>query len=271
MMFCVHSRPFVCVVTDREMTGVEYEVSSDNVSDSSYFVIRKQYRDGPDQVRLLNVYYVVGVEPPSPHAPAKGTVFPMPDLHAVLSFNLVRFSITSSSLHPHFIPPPPHLTAPALTHFPLNQQTTSFYYLTEGIGELTNVLHPPPPPAAAAAATATPNTASASAAGAIKKEASNAMVIDSAPATNDSKHSAPPTATATATATAKPSTAAGGGTGTASVRRSPASVTVPTAFLTKLSLADDALASLLVRLTPFHFPPPSPQLTRSHPPLYLFL
>jgi hypothetical protein len=71
------------------MVGVEYEVMGDaSTSDPSYFVIRKQWRESASSTRLLAAYYVVGIEPPTPHAPARGTVFPLPDLHSVFAFNL---------------------------------------------------------------------------------------------------------------------------------------------------------------------------------------
>lgn len=48
------------------------------------------------QVRTLALYYVVGTDPPAVAAgggahggPARGTVFPLPDIHSVLRTNLV--------------------------------------------------------------------------------------------------------------------------------------------------------------------------------------
>lgn len=56
--------------------------------DESYFLIRKHYRDGPSAVRTLTLYFVVGADLPG--GSARGTVFPLPDMHSVFAYNLVR-------------------------------------------------------------------------------------------------------------------------------------------------------------------------------------
>ena len=69
------------------MRGVEYEVDN-STADENYYVIRKLYRMSETETRLLSVYYVVGA------GTNRGTVFPMPDIHAVISCNLVSLHVS---------------------------------------------------------------------------------------------------------------------------------------------------------------------------------
>lgn len=76
----------------KTMTGVEYEVAKkmSSLGTINWFVIYKQCRLSPTEVRLINAYYVVGVERPlhASTAPERGTVIPLPDIHSVLATNL---------------------------------------------------------------------------------------------------------------------------------------------------------------------------------------
>jgi hypothetical protein len=72
------------------MEGIEYGI--DPLSTDELFLIRQSYRVDAATLQLLAMYYVIGVEtnPEDPLMPAKGTVFPLPDLHSVMQTNLVR-------------------------------------------------------------------------------------------------------------------------------------------------------------------------------------
>jgi len=72
----------------KTLTGIEYELDADIAKDDSYYLLRKQHRDSPRSVRVLSWYYVVNDEQPGGTGPLRGTVFPLPDLHAVLRMNL---------------------------------------------------------------------------------------------------------------------------------------------------------------------------------------
>ena len=69
------------------MTGIEFEVDSETSKDEFYFLIRKQFRENASSARTLACYYVVGVDP---SGMARGTVYPLPDMHSVFTTNLVR-------------------------------------------------------------------------------------------------------------------------------------------------------------------------------------
>jgi len=128
------------------MVGLEYELDlSDEVATPGEigFVIRKQYRESPTSTRLLSLYYVVAVkldvnqeigryEPILP-----GTIIPMPDLNAVILFNInaatyyLERAITelSSAFKPSATSEAPHAgvansNLPALTQ-PSYQSTAS--------------------------------------------------------------------------------------------------------------------------------------------------
>lgn len=83
----------------KKMEGVQYELDRSQGKDENtrYFLIKKLYRTQPKEnspvqvskVHLLNLYYVVGVDPPlNSNAPPRGTIFPLPDLHSVVNTNL---------------------------------------------------------------------------------------------------------------------------------------------------------------------------------------
>ncbi|GAB5359896.1 hypothetical protein AAMO2058_000581400 [Amorphochlora amoebiformis] len=71
-----------------EMEGTYYEPDrKTSERDPNYFVIRKLRRErskgrGGWRVQLLALYYVLG------HGPGRGTIFCLPDMHSVLSYNL---------------------------------------------------------------------------------------------------------------------------------------------------------------------------------------
>lgn len=76
----------------RELVGIEYEVARKDreVPNDNWLVIRKLYRISPNETRLLNLYYIVSVDPPPSHAnaPPRGTIVPLPDIQSVLRTNL---------------------------------------------------------------------------------------------------------------------------------------------------------------------------------------
>lgn len=75
----------------RTLVGIEYEVARrDREMNDNWLVIRKQYRVSPEETRLLNLYYIVSVDPPPNHAnaPPRGTIIPLPDVQSVLRTNL---------------------------------------------------------------------------------------------------------------------------------------------------------------------------------------
>lgn len=84
----------------KHQKGIEYEVATepeaalrrhDRTGTENWLLIKKNYRLGPKQAKVLAMYYVVGVDPPeaNPNAPQRGYVIPVPDIHSVLSTNLV--------------------------------------------------------------------------------------------------------------------------------------------------------------------------------------
>lgn len=75
----------------RSFKGVEYEVDNTSSDDPNYFLVKKQFRDGPSTVRPLELYYVVGVDPLSGTGPRRGTVFPLPSVFDVLTVTLDTF------------------------------------------------------------------------------------------------------------------------------------------------------------------------------------
>ena len=81
----------------RALEGVEFEVEPQH-SDALFFLIRKQWRSSPSTTHLLQLFYVVGVEPtaavpppssssaaPLPSSPPlpRGSVVPLPSFSAV--------------------------------------------------------------------------------------------------------------------------------------------------------------------------------------------
>jgi len=92
----------------RLMEGIEYSVDPSSTND--FFLIRKSWRLDPQTTHLLALYYVVGMDAPTAGMPPRGTVFPMPDLHAVLKTNLassliyLQSAFDELSQHSHFHP-----------------------------------------------------------------------------------------------------------------------------------------------------------------------
>jgi hypothetical protein len=70
------------------MEGLEYEVET--TTKDNYFIIKQQYRISPTEVNLQQLFYIVGIDPIDAMQPLRGTVFPMPDMQAVLKENLVN-------------------------------------------------------------------------------------------------------------------------------------------------------------------------------------
>jgi len=73
----------------KSLTGIEYEIDTESGKGEFYFVIRKQHRESPTSVRVLGLFYIVGVSPQNGMGPERGTVFPLPDMHSVFCCNLV--------------------------------------------------------------------------------------------------------------------------------------------------------------------------------------
>lgn len=65
----------------RSLRGVEYVLAPFKNS----FVIRKQYRDSPTKVSVLQVFYVVG----EGEQGVRGCVYTMPDVHTLCRHNLM--------------------------------------------------------------------------------------------------------------------------------------------------------------------------------------
>lgn len=126
----------------KNLTGVQYEIGrpdKEREDNTEWLLIRKIYRHSPTKVRihglrfvtflwmqwdfmlhtktshsnrtntllqvsLINVYFIVGVDPPAdnPTAPQRGTVIPLPDMHSV------RHEICTPPAHelPHVYPQP---------------------------------------------------------------------------------------------------------------------------------------------------------------------
>jgi len=77
--------------TIKTLVGIEYEVENEGPGsvDGNYFVIRKQYRESSSSVRVVALFYIVGVEPPTATGPTvRGMCVPLPDIHSVFNFNL---------------------------------------------------------------------------------------------------------------------------------------------------------------------------------------
>lgn len=119
------------------MTGIEYDVvEPQDPAPHKFLLIRKLYRESPDRVKLLALYYVVAEDPPDGTGAERGTVSLLPSIHDVLDHNLVSSNIP-------LFPKPPCLALPQPNDCTscLGQQM-SLHYLTAALEGVSNqVVH----------------------------------------------------------------------------------------------------------------------------------
>ena len=108
------------------MTGLEYAEPVSQYDTS--FLIRKQYRDGPNKVKLLALYYVKCSGVPS--AEGEGTVYPLPDIqsvfryHSMTALSCLQDAIQDLAEHAEYSPGRPY----TWKNLPEPPQTTSTPY-----------------------------------------------------------------------------------------------------------------------------------------------